>query len=182
MKQNKTYFLAVSAIIAALYCVVTLVAAPSSFGPVQFRVSEVFTVLPLFSLAAVPGLTVGCLLSNLIGFMIGMNPVGLVDALFGTAATLLAAVVTYYIGKSSKKWVKLAFAPLPPVIFNGIIVGTELTLLYMEGLTLEGFLSMGGSVALGELVICYLLGIPLMLVMLKTDSKGVPLYRQIFKI
>ena len=62
MKKNKTHFLTVSAIIAALYCALTLVVAPIAFGPVQFRVSEVFTVLPLFSLAAVPGLTVGCLL------------------------------------------------------------------------------------------------------------------------
>ncbi len=180
MKKNKIHFLTVSAIIAALYCAVTLIAAPSSFGPVQFRISEVFTVLPAFSLAAVPGLTVGCLLSNLIGFMIGANPIGLIDALFGTSATLIAAVLTYFVGKSAKNWIKLAFAPLPPVLFNGVIIGIELAMLdgsFSFGL----FWPLAGSVALGEMVTCYLLGVPLILMLLKRDSKGNELYRQIFK-
>ena len=180
MKKSKTHFLIVSAIIAALYCAVTLIAAPSSFGPIQFRISEVFTILPVFSLAAVPGLTVGCLLSNLIGFMIGANPIGLIDALFGTCATLIAAILTYLIGKSAKKWLKLAFAPLPPVLLNGVIIGTELTLLN-SSFSFGVFWPFAGSVALGELVICYALGIPLMLMLFKKDSKGNELSSQIFK-
>ena len=180
MKTSKTHFLTVSAIIAALYCAVTLVAAPSSFGPIQFRISEVFTILPVFSLAAVPGLTVGCLLSNLIGFMMGLNPAGLIDALFGTSATLIAALLTYRVGKSAKNGLKLALAPLPPVLLNGAIIGAELTLL-SGPFSFELFWPLASSVALGELVICYLLGIPLMLMLFKKDSKGSELYRQIFK-
>ncbi|MGI5896868.1 MAG: QueT transporter family protein [Oscillospiraceae bacterium] len=181
MKKNKTHFLTVSAIIAALYCVVTLVVAPIAFGPVQFRISEVFTVLPLFSLAAVPGLTVGCLLSNLIGFMLGMNPAGLIDALFGTAATLIAATITYYIGKSSSKWLKIIFAPLPPVLLNGIIIGAELTVL-SGAFSWGAFTASSISVALGELVVCYPLGVPLMLLLFKKDAKGNVLYQQIFQV
>lgn len=180
MKTSKTYFLTVSAIIAALYCVITLIAAPSSFGPFQFRISEVFTVLPVFSLAAVPGLTVGCLLSNLIGFMIGANPIGLIDALFGATATLIASILTYWIGKSAKKWFKLVLAPLPPVLLNGIIVGAELTMV-SGPFSLELFLPLAGSVAFGELVICYALGIPFMLILMKRDSRGLEIYHQIFK-
>ena len=180
MKKNKVHFLTVSAIIAALYCVVTLIAAPSSFGPVQFRLSEVFTILPAFSLAAVPGLTIGCLLSNLIGFMIGANPLGLIDALFGTSATLIAALITYWIGKSRKNWFKLSLAPLPPVVLNGVIIGTELAMLN-GAFSLDIFWPLAGSVALGELVVCYALGVPLMIILLKKDSKGNELSSQIFK-
>lgn len=180
MKKSKTHFITVSAIIAALYCAVTLIAAPSSFGPIQFRISEVFTILPVFSLAAVPGLTAGCLLSNLVGFMIGANPIGLIDALFGTCATLIAAVLTYQIGKSVKNWPKLVFAPLPPVLLNGLIIGAELTLLG-GSFSFDVFWPLAGSVALGELVTCYVLGVPLMLMLFKKDSKGNELSNQIFK-
>lgn len=180
MKNNKTRFLTLSAIIAALYCAVTLIAAPIAFGPVQFRISEVFTILPLFSLAAIPGLTVGCFLSNLIGFLLGMNPVGMIDALFGTAATLLASAVTYYIGKSRPLWPKAVFAPLPPVLFNGAIIGAEITML-SGSFSPEVFWPAASSVAVGEFVVCYILGVPLLLLLYKKNSKGCPLYLHIFK-
>lgn len=180
MKRNSTGFLSLSALIAALYCVVTLIAAPISFGPIQIRISEVFTVLPLFSLASVPGLTVGCLLSNLIGFILGLNPIGLIDSLFGTAATLLAALCTLWIGKTEKRWAILAFGPFFPVFFNAVIIGAEITLL-SGSFQLPLFFSLAGSVGLGEAAVCYLLGIPLILIMHRKVHGGIPLYRQIFK-
>jgi len=180
MKRTQTGFLALSALIAALYCVVTLLAAPVSFGPIQLRISETFTVLPLFSAAAVPGLTVGCLLSNLIGFMMGLNPIGLIDSLFGTAATLLAALCTFRIGKTGKRWAALLFGPFFPVLFNGVIIGTELTLL-SGTFSLPLFLPLAGSVALGEAAVCYLFGIPLILILFRKSVNGTELYRQIFK-
>lgn len=83
--ENKVRFLALSAVIAALYAVLTYAAAAVNlaYGPFQFRFSEALTVLPAFTPAAIPGLAVGCLLSNL------ASPLGIVDWVFGTLATLL---------------------------------------------------------------------------------------------
>ena len=180
MKNNSIRFLTTSAAIAALYCALTLAIAPIAFGQIQFRVSELLTVLPLFSFAAVPGLTVGCLLSNLIGFLIGVNPIGMTDALFGTLATLLAAIAVYYIGKTTKTLPKLILAPFFPVLFNGVIIGLELTLVFAS-LDFPIFLAFAGSVALGELAVCYGLGIPFILLLQKKDAKGVSISRRIFK-
>lgn len=87
-KTSKVRFLALSAVIAALYAVLTYAAAAMNlaFGAVQFRFSEALTVLPAFTPAAIPGLAVGCLISNL------ASPLGVVDWVFGTLATLLAGI------------------------------------------------------------------------------------------
>lgn len=184
MKGKKVQFLTTAAVIAALYCALTFVIAPFSFGTVQFRVSEVLTVLPLFCPAAIPGLVVGCALSNIIGALSGLNPIGFIDAGFGTIATLLAAFCTYGIGKANPKWVKFVFGPFPPVLFNGLIVGFELAWVSVPVNEAFGgiFLSYGISVALGELGVCYLLGIPLLLVLYHKDSRKKYLYQEIFKI
>ena len=77
-----------AAMIAALYCVLTLLFQPISYGPVQFRVSEALTLLPVFTADAVPGLFIGCLLANLLGGALWY------DVVFGALATLLAALCT----------------------------------------------------------------------------------------
>ena len=87
------------ALIGALYTVLTLVVAPISFSTVQFRISEALTLLPLFSPVGIWGVAFGCFFSNLLGFLLGMNPIGLIDALVGTTATLLAGLIAHWIGK-----------------------------------------------------------------------------------
>ena len=84
-------YLVQAAVIAAIYAVLTLLASSLNlaYGPVQFRISEFLTVLPMFTPAAIPGLTLGCFLANL------ASPFGPVDWIFGSVATLLAAVVSY---------------------------------------------------------------------------------------
>lgn len=93
--SKKVRFLALSAVIAALYAVLTYVAAALNlaYGAVQFRFSEALTVLPVFTPAAIPGLALGCLIANL------GSPLGIVDWVFGTGATLIAAVGTWIVGK-----------------------------------------------------------------------------------
>lgn len=88
-KQSNTLFLAQSAMIAAIYVVLTVILAPFSYGEVQVRVSEALTILPVFTPAAIPGLFVGCLISNILGGCI------LPDIIFGSIATLLGACFTY---------------------------------------------------------------------------------------
>ena len=136
------------ALIAAVYAAVTFFTAPISFGAVQFRVSEAMTVLPFIMPEAVLGLTVGCFISNIISSSI-------IDAVFGTLATLLAAYCTM---KIRKMWL----APLPAVIFNGIITGGVVTIMTVE-FTLEAYLIIASGIAVSELVVCYVLGIPLLI-------------------
>lgn len=144
---KSTRNLAFASIVAALYAVLTMVLYAPSYGPIQLRFSEALTVLPYLFPSAAPGLFVGCLIANL------ASPYGLVDLVFGSAATLLAALWTRRI---KNRWL----APLPPVICNAVIIGA--TLSYAE----VGF---GGSfwavyaynaitVGIGELLACYVLG------------------------
>ena len=121
MKSKNTMFLVQAATIGAIYVVLTLLFAPLSYGEVQVRFSEALTILPYFTPAAIPGLFVGCILSSLLG---GAIPV---DIIFGSIATLLGALGTYFLRK--KKFVYT----LPPVIANIIIV--PLVLRYGYGFT-----------------------------------------------
>ena len=137
--KNNTRKLTQAAMIAGLYAAITFATFFMSFGAVQYRVSEALTILPVFTASAVPGLSVGCALANLIGFFMGINPAGGLDAVFGTAATLIAAVMTYCIGKSEKRWVRYVFAPLPPVLANALIVGLEICIFFEGAFTWELF-------------------------------------------
>ncbi len=145
------------ALIAAVYTVLTVILAPISFGSLQFRVSEVLTVLPFVMPEAVLGLTVGCLLSNILA---GST---VLDIIFGTLATFLAALVT---SKMKKMWL----APLPPVIFNGVIVGLVVTLMTVE-FSLKAYFLIALSISVSELIICYCGGIPLLVFMNGLSSR-----------
>ena len=114
-KLLTTRSLCVSAVIAALYAAMTLLLAPISYGPIQLRLSEAMTLLPMLLPQAIPGLFVGCLIANLYTGM-------LTDIIFGSLATLLAAVGTYLLRR------KPFLAASCPVISNGVIVGLVLAL------------------------------------------------------
>jgi uncharacterized membrane protein len=137
--------LTLAAIVAALYAAVTLLFAPISYGPVQFRVSEALTLLPALFPQAVPGLAVGCLIANLLG---SATPW---DVIFGTLATLLAAALT----RRFRKNVWLAGAA--PVLCNAVIVGLVLHFTLADALLIPTVLSVG----LGEVVVVYALGVPM---------------------
>lgn len=137
-------FLAQAAMIAAVYVVVTLLFAPFSYGEVQVRLSEALTILPAFTPAAIPGLFIGCLLSNLLGGCI------LPDILFGSLATLLGAVFTYLLRNHNR-----FLAPLPPIAANALIVPFVLRYGYQVPLPIP-FLML--TVGIGEVVSCGLLG------------------------
>ena len=141
-----TRFLTQAAIIAALYAALTLLLQPiSGFqGNFQLRVSEALTLLPVFTPAAVPGLFVGCLIATLLG---GAT---VLDVIFGSLATLLAALLTRRLRHNR------LLAALPPVLANMVIVGAVLA--YSLNLPL---LPSMGWVALGQLLACYGLGLPL---------------------
>ena len=136
--------LAIGGVVAALYTALTLVFAPISFSQIQLRVSEALTLLPVLSGASVPGLFIGCLISNLITGQPWQ------DVVFGSLATLVAALLTRKFRK------KIGLAALMPVLVNGLVIG--LMLYYVYGL--PPFISIL-TVGAGELAVCFLLGIPL---------------------
>ena len=152
--KSRTKNIAVASAIAAIYTVLTLFPGLSmfSFGAVQFRVSEALCVLPVFTPAAVYGLTAGCFVSNI------LSSTGLLDMIFGTLATLLATMCTYRMRR-----LHTAVALIPPVVFNGVIVGWMITYFYTEtaGRFTEILLLNMSTVALGEFGVCYFLGLPL---------------------
>lgn len=125
-----------SAAIAALYAALTLLLAPISYGDWQCRVSEALTMLPLLMPQAIPGLFVGCILANLLG-----PSAGIIDIVFGSLATLIAAIGTWYFRRN--KWLAAAC----PVVANGVIVGLVLSLSF----NLPFFLT-AIQVAAGELL------------------------------
>jgi len=159
MSQNLRK-LVFAAIIGAVYAALTMVLAPISYGPIQFRISEALCILPFFFPFSAWGLFVGCLLANLI------SAYGPADVIFGSLATLLAALGTMLLGLAGRDRRSMQIlACLPPVISNGIIVGAVLAWSLTPDALLSGFLTFGGQVAFGELVVLYLLGLPLLLLL-----------------
>ncbi|ABR46256.1 protein of unknown function DUF988 [Alkaliphilus metalliredigens QYMF] len=145
MKQTK--MLVQGAIIAGLYVALTLAFAPISFLQVQVRISEVLTILPVFTPAAIPGLFVGVLIANMFGGL------GIIDIVLGSLATLTAA---YLSRKMPRRWL----VPLPPVVINAVVVAFILN--YVLGFP---YVATMGWVAIGQIIACYGLGYPFMLVL-----------------
>ena len=149
-----------AAIIAALYAVLThlqnLLLPGSATWAIQCRLSEALCVLAFFTPAAIPGLTVGCLLANIVSF--GALPM---DMLFGTLASFLAALSMYALRRVTFKGLPLLSLAMPAV-FNGIIVGAEIEAFFIEGpFRFSSFFIQGGCVAIGELGVLFTLGIML---------------------
>lgn len=140
--------LTMTGLIGALYVVFTLPFGQVAFGPIQFRIAELLTVLPFFTPWAIPGVTLGCLLSNLLFSTVW-------DVVFGSLATLIAAYFTY-------RSRHLLVAPIWPILFNGLIIGTMLTFMILGHFDWIPWLTMMGEVALSEFVICFAIGVPFM--------------------
>ncbi|MBO5242318.1 MAG: QueT transporter family protein [Lachnospiraceae bacterium] len=161
MKKNNVLFLTQAAMIAALYVVLTFLsnAFGLASGAIQIRISEALTLLPYFTPAAVPGLFVGCLLSNV------LTGCALFDVLFGSLATLLGAIGTRILRKS--KWL----APIPPIVSNMVIVPLVLTYVYeLPG----GIPYLMLTVGIGEIISCGVLGLSLLSVLSKYRTKLFP--------
>lgn len=180
----RTSYVAEAGMIAAVYAACTLAALlllqGLAWGPVQFRISEAVVVLAVLTPAAVPGLTIGCIIANVANMVIaGTGALGLLDVVFGSAATLIAAL---WCRKFAEK---PALALLGPVLANALIVPAYLPLL-LQGLgfytipftaiSLDGAyvpMYLFGVIAtgIGEAVVMYVLGMPL----LKALQKWAPI-------
>lgn len=167
--KNKitTKMLAQGAMIAAVYVVLTFLFEPISFGKanaVQCRVSEILTILPVFTPAAVPGLFVGCLIGNILGGG------AVIDIILGSLTTLLASFITYKLRNT-----KRIFAVLSPIVLNGLIVGGYLPAVY--GIPMAVWLSMV-CVAAGEVISCGVGGLLLGYIIEKTGLNKIMKQKQ----
>ena len=112
--KNKVHFMTQAAMIAAIYTALTVAFAPVAYGPIQFRISEALCILPFFTPAAIPGLFLGCAISN--GMGVALGTAVLPDVIFGSLATLIGAVGSYAVRKN--KWLVC----FPPIIANTVII------------------------------------------------------------
>ena len=161
-RKEKIHFIITGALIAAAYAGLTYLSNVFglAYGPIQLRVSEVLTVLPVFTPAAIPGLAVGCFLANIGSF-------NAVDLVFGTFATLAAAVLTYFLKDIKFKGVPI-LALLPPVLVNAVVIGFEIAIFFLpEGYSFWGFIISGLQVGIGQFIVCFIFGIPFYLVVKK---------------
>lgn len=171
----RTTYVAEAGLIAAVYAACTLVALlllqGLAWGPVQFRISEALTVLAVLTPAAVPGLTIGCVIANLAAMVInGTGALGLLDVVFGSAATLIGALWCRKFAENPK------VAMLGPVLANAIIVPAYLPILLqglgfytipfttisLDGAYLPMYLFGLVATGIGEAAVIYILGTPLL--------------------
>ena len=145
MKKNRVLFLTQAALITALYVVITVLGAAWSFGQVQIRLSEMLTILPVFTPAAIPGLFAGCLIGNILGGAV------LPDIVFGSLATLAAALLTYALRRKS-----LVICCLPPIALNAAVVPFVLKYAYGVNLPIPFMMLTVGA---GELISAGVLGV-----------------------
>ncbi len=149
-----------AAMIAAIYAALTLI-SPIPFGPVQCRVSEAMIMLAAITPAAIPGLTIGCILSNL------ASPYGIIDILLGSSATLLAGLSAYFTRNFKIKnlpWL----SPMGAVVFNAFLVSLSIKIASgSEALYWLTTLQIG----VGQIIACYVLGIPLWYILQRSKIK-----------
>ena len=145
--NKKVLYLVHGAVIAALYVVLTLLANALGLAnyPIQVRFSEALTILPVFTPAAIPGLFLGCIISNT------MTGCMLLDIIFGSLATLIGAIFTWSLRNKSK-----FLAPVPPVVANIIVVPFVLKYAYMVPLPIP-FMML--TVGIGEVISAGVLGL-----------------------
>lgn len=155
--MKNTEKLVYAAAIGALYAVLTMALSPISYGPLQFRASEVLCILPYFMPFTAWGLFFGCVIANLV------SAAGILDVVFGSLATLFACLCMARFGRNDSR-ANRVLACLMPVLWNGVIVGLTLTVA-VAGLNplknFGAFLIYAGQVALGETGVMFVVGLPL---------------------
>lgn len=175
-----------SAVIGAVYAALTMLLTPISYGPLQLRISELLCILPFFFPAAAGGLAVGCVIANT------MSTAGVLDIVFGSLASLLAALCTAAAGirarrrmasagedeiikngESRKKpglWGECIAACAMPVLFNAPIIGAVLSFTLTRDEFWAGFAVFALQVGAGEAIVMFVMGLPLLRYLLKIDA------------
>ena len=146
--NKKTLFITQAAVIAAIYTVLVMVFNALSFGPIQVRFAEALTILPYFTPAAIPGVTLGCFLSAI------LTPgTSYLDMIFGSLATLIAAILSYQLRRYKY------LVPIPPIVVNALVVPWILKYAYHFE---DAVPFMMLTVGIGELIAAGILGMILL--------------------
>ncbi|MEG2540475.1 MAG: QueT transporter family protein [Clostridia bacterium] len=146
-------FITQSAVIAAVYFALSVALQPLSFGPIQFRISEMMALLPILLPSAIPGLTIGCAITNFF-----FSPFGIYDMLFGTLATFLASICTYALRRH------ITIAAIPPMLFNALLV----PLIWVVDGTNTLFYIAAAEIFASEFIVAGVIGIPFTLLLKKS--------------
>ena len=160
MEKNKVQFITHTALIAAAYAALTYFFAFMSYGQVQFRISEILVLFAFIEPKYGLGLVLGCILANL------TSPLGVIDIIVGSFATLIAVLFIIQVKKVfgyNKK--SLALASFGPVISNAIFVGLELTYLFQTPFILNAL-----YVAIGEFVVVTVVGTAVVNALMKNTN------------
>lgn len=171
-RTTNTLFLSQAGLIAALYAALVylqnMILPNSATLAVQVRVAEALAMLSVITPAAIPGLTLGCFIANLTSIQV--MPL---DLIFGTLATFLSSVCMYKVRDLRIKSLPI-IASVLPALFNGVIIGLELTFFvpHETGSSLILFLTQGGLVALGEIISVMALGLPFIRMVEKRNLFG----------
>ena len=147
--------IAICGIIAAVYTAICVVIPFISYGPLQVRVAEALTILAVMSPIGIWGVTLGCALANMYGWMTGVNLLGYMDIFFGTAASFIAAVMSWHLRHLRFMGLPLA-STIPPVLVNALIIGAQIAFVYNMPFYAAAF-----SVMIGQLVACVGMGLML---------------------
>ena len=166
MKSMSVRRMAFSAAVAAVYAALTMFLAPISYGPLQFRMSEALCILPFFFPFTAWGLYVGCVIANL------LSQFGILDVVFGSLATLVAGLCSAWLGKKHpESWLRCVLSCLMPVVFNALIIGGIIALSTADPFNSAPlwliFAANALQVGLGEAVVMFAIGLPLMRILPK---------------
>jgi len=164
MYKKGTREIAYAGIVAALYAVLTIALAPISYGIYQIRLAEALTVLPFLFPSAAIGLWAGCLVANIFGGN------GLYDILFGPLFTLAAGSLTYMFSRLKSRRLGMVLAPIPPIIINAFGVAA-----YLAEITQMNYLFVVQMIGVGQIVACYVLGLPLLFYL---NARGFPRWKE----
>ncbi|MBE6888095.1 MAG: QueT transporter family protein [Ruminococcaceae bacterium] len=156
--MKKTNYMANQAMIAAIYTALSVCLSAVSYGPVQIRISEAMTLLPVFGIHNIWGVTIGCFMTNLIGFFTGANILGGLDMIFGTAATFAAALMSYAVRNIRFKNMPVLSA-IPPIAVNAVVIGWELCIVVAGGFNSVVFMAQAVAVAAGQFLSCMVAGL-----------------------
>ena len=150
MKKLTTRQIALNGVVAGLYAAITILTASFAYGNIQFRIADSLCVLVVLEPSLPVGLTLGCLISNI------FSTVSALDIVIGTAGTLLGCLLA---ARVKQDWL----VPVPVILANAVLVGAMLAYVLTPDALVQGFFINGGEVLLGEAVVLYLLGVPLLL-------------------
>ena len=163
MKKISTKLLTRTALIAAIYAVMTIAIAPLSYGAIQFRISEILVLFAFVDDDYIPGLILGCVLANL------YSTLGMMDVIFGSMATAIAVMGISLIKKVLGQNLKSLFiASLSPVVINGVIIGMLLKIVYNVPFMIGAF-----QVAVGEFVVVSIAGVVIFKSILESNLKEI---------